>query len=141
MNEFPGPCPGDKVLLVSAEENTQMFDLLRLVFEQRGCLTIVSSVAEALGKLGESFDLVWLQLPLPDLKSHLFFDLLLAAPDLVSHVGVMDPLQITWRLLDMPPLDTWGGRARHNQKGVWLRIYTEADRNWVRHLLDQCACK
>ncbi len=137
-SEYSGPCPGDKVLLVSVKGD-KPFELLRMIFEQKkGCLTIVSTVAEAISKLSEPFDLVWIQLPLPDLNGRLLIDLLLATPDLADRVGVMDPLKVTLRLLEMPILDIFEGLPMRDRRGIWIRIRTKDEREWVRHHLGQC---
>jgi DNA-binding NtrC family response regulator len=68
--ELAGPSPGDKVLVVSTD--TDMAELLRIIFKRRRIhLTIVPTVVEAMKRLDETFDMVWLRSPLPDFHTAL----------------------------------------------------------------------
>jgi hypothetical protein len=141
--EFPGPQRGDKVLLINPELAPGVVELLHLVFrDSKVHLAIVPTVAEAIGRLSDPFDLLWLLLPLPDLQTSLWFDFLPAEPDLASRVGIESIGQALFRLskiqaarkvelLVVKPHDKW----------IWVRVRTEDERERVRHLLEQCTRK
>ena len=140
ITEFPGPQPGDRVLLIYPDQTFEMMELIHLIV--RGSklrLTIVPTVAEAIGRLSEPFDLLWLRLPLPDLQAPLFIEHLLARPDLADRVGIEDMSQAMIRLSNMPALWNLEPLGKKRDKWIWVRVRTEDERDWVRHLLEQCA--
>jgi len=142
--ELYGPRLGDKVLLVISEK--EMGELLRLILGRRVLhLTVASTVAETVSKLSEPFDFIWLCLPLPDFHTHHFLDLVLAQPELAHRVGVEHPLQVVKRIQKerptlFPHLSTSGDYAPHKQdeKWIWIRTSNESEREWVKHVLEQC---
>ncbi len=138
--EFPGPQPGDQVLLINPDQTFEMMELIRLVFrDSKVRLTIVATVAEAIGRLSEPFDLLWLQLPLPDLQAPLFIERLLARPDLADCVGIEGMTQAMIRLFKMPVLQNLEPLDKKRDKWIWVRIRSNDEREWVRHLLKRCA--
>jgi len=141
--EFPGPQPGDQVLLINPELTPGMVGLIHLAFENdRVRLTIVPTVAEAIGQLSEPFDLLWLRLPLPDLQAPLFIEHLLARPDLAERVGIEDMTQAMIRLSKaqaVRKLERLVVKSR--DKWIWVRVRSDDEREWVRHLLEQCTRK
>ena len=139
--EFPGPQPGDKVLLIGFDQGPEMLDLLRLVLGRRIHLTVASNVAEARLKLSEPFDLLWLRLPLPDLQAPLFIEHLMARPDLADRVGIEDMTQAMIRLSNMPVLRNLEPLGKKRDKWIWVRVRSDGEREWVRHLLEQCTRK
>ena len=141
LTEFPGPQRGDKVLLIGFDQDPEMLDLLRLVLGRRIHLTVVSTVAEATLKLSEPFDLLWLRLPLPDLQAPLFIEHLLARLDLADRVGIEDMSQAMIRLSNMPVLRNLEPLGKKRDKWIWVRVRSDDEREWVRHLLEQCTRK
>ena len=140
--EFPGPQPGDQVLLVSPDQTPEMVELIHLVFRvSKVHLAIVPTVAEAIGRLSELFDLLWLQLPLPDLQAPLFIERLLVRPDLADRVGIEDMTQAMLRLSNMPVLRNLEPLGKKRDKWIWVRVRSDDEREWVRHLLEQCTRK
>ena len=139
--EFPGPQPGDKVLLIGFDQGPEMLDLLRLVLGRRIHLTVASNVAEARLKLSEPYDLLWLRLPLPDLQAPLFIEHLMARPDLADRVGIEDMTQAIIRLSKMPVLRNLEPLGKKRDKWIWVRVRSDGEREWVRHLLEQCTRK
>jgi len=141
LAEFPGPQRGDKVLLIGFDQDPEMLDLLRLVLGRGIHLTVVSTVAEATLKLSEPFDLLWLRLPLPDLQAPLFIEHLLARLDLADRVGIEDMAQAMIRLSNMPVLRNLEPLEKKRDKWIWVRVRSDDEREWVRHLLERCARK
>jgi hypothetical protein len=140
--EFPGPQRGDRVLLINPELALGMAELIHLAFENdRVRLTLVPTVAEAIERLSEPFDLLWLRLPLPDLQAPLFIEHLLARPDLADRVGIEDVTQAMLRLSNMPVLRNLEPLGKKRDKWIWVRVRSEGEREWVRHLLEQCTRK
>lgn len=114
-----------------------LFRLVEMLQEQyqKVYLMIVSTVTEAIDKLSEPVDVVWLHLPMPGLQSNVFINSLLATPDLASRVGTVDPVRAMESVIG--PIVT-KGISRQLGKWVWFRTRTDEERNWVRHLLGQC---
>jgi hypothetical protein len=140
--EFPGPQHGDKVLLINPELVPGMVESIHLAFENdRVRLTIVLTVAEAIERLSEPFDLLWLRLPLPDLQAPLFIEHLLARPDWADRVGIEDMSQAMIRLSNMPVLRNLEPLGKKRDKWIWVRVRSDDEREGVRHLLDQCTRK
>jgi hypothetical protein len=142
ITEFPGPQRGDRVLLINPELAPGMVELIHLAFENdRVRLTIVPTVAEAIERLSEPFDLLWLRLPLPDLQAPLFIEHLLARPDLADRVGIEDVTQAMIRLSNMSVLRNLEPLGKRRDKWIWVRVRSDDEREWVRHLLEQCTRK
>ena len=142
LAEFPGPQRGDKVLLVNPDQAPEMVEFIRLAFDSdRVRLAIVSTVAEAIRQLSEPFDLLWLRLPLPDLQAPHFIEHLLARPDLAGCVGIEDMTQAMIRLSNMPVLRNLEPLGKKRDKWIWVRVRSDDEREWVRHLLEQCTRK
>ena len=143
LAEFPGPQRGDKVLLINPEMTPGVVELLHLVFrDSKVHLAIVPTVAEAIGRLSDPFDLLWLLLPLPDLQTSLWFDFLLAEPDLAGRVGIESIGQAIFRLSKaqaVRKLERLVVKSR--DKWIWVRVRSDGEREWVRHLLEQCTRK
>jgi len=141
LAEFPAPQRGDKVLLIGFDQDPEMLALLRLALGRRIHLAVASTVAEARLKLSEPFDLLWLRLPLPDLQAPLLIEHLLARPDLADRVGIEDMTQAIIRLSKMPVLRNLEPLGKRRDKWIWVRVRSDGERAWVRHLLEQCAQK
>jgi len=140
LAKFPGPQPGDKVLLISPEPAPEMVELIHLAFRgSKVRLAVVLTVAEAIERLSEPFDLLWLRLPLLDLQASLFIERLLARPDLADHVGIEDMIQAMIRLSKMPALQNLEPLGKKRDRWIWVRVRSDDERDLVRHLLDQCA--
>ena len=118
-----------------------MLALLRLALGRRIHLAVASTVAEARLKLSEPFDLLWLRLPLPDLQAPLLIEHLLARPDLADRVGIEDMTQAMIRLSNMPVLRNLEPLGKKRDKWIWVRVRSDGEREWVRHLLEQCTRK
>lgn len=159
-----GPQPGDKILLVNAEEDKKVNDLYRLVLQPLKLqITVVSTVEGAVEALIQPFDLVWFRLPLPELSSTHLLEDLLATHDLVSKVGnespdeVLDRLtSISWytKLISRHGLKDASsekflkayhglvGLAKqvqhvHGGQWLWIRIHTDEERAQVMQLLER----
>ena len=142
LAEFPGPQRGDRVLLIHPDQDPEMVELIHLAFRgSRVRLTIVPTVAGAIGRLSEPFDLLWLRLPLPDLQAPLFIEHLLARPDLADRVGIEDMTQAMIRLSNMPVLRNLEPLGKKRDKWIWVRVRSDDEREWVRHLLEECTRK
>jgi hypothetical protein len=142
--EFAGPSPGDKVLVVST--GTDMAELLRIIFKRRRIhLTIVPTVVEAMRRLDETFDMVWLRSPLPDFHTQLLSGLLQENQNWIHSSGMEDPRQVFDRIRksewllerEWSPSDG-AGTLSGDEEWVWIRVCTEEERERVRYLLEEC---
>ncbi len=157
-----GPQPGDKILLVNAEEIKAEIDLYRFILERfKLRITLESTMEGTVKALIQPFDLVWLRLPLPDLSSIHLLEELLATHDLAGRVGnespadVLDRLtSISWytKLSQQVLKDTSSEEFlkrnhylveiarvyhKHGDQWLWIRMYTDEERAWVTQLLER----
>jgi hypothetical protein len=157
------PRPGDRILLVSADEVKEVIDLYRFILERfKLRITVESTMEGTVKALIQPFDLVWLRLPLPDLSAHHLLEELLAARDLAGRVGTESPVNvldrltsISWytklsrqslrkapdeeflkRYRDFVEIDKQF-RHKHDGQWLWIRMSTDEERAWVIQLLER----
>jgi hypothetical protein len=162
-----GPQPGDKILLVNADEGKAVIELYRFVLERLKLrITVESTMGGTVKALIQPFDLVWFRLPLPDLSSIHLLEELLATHDLASRVGNESPADVLDRLTSISWYTKLGQQAlkdtsseeflkschrmvelakqfqhNHSSQWLWIRMHTDEERAWVRQLLEQSISK
>ncbi len=157
------PRPGDRILLVSADEVKAVIDLYRFILERfKLRITIASTIEGTVKALIQPFDLVWLQLPLSNLSSSHLLEELLATHDLAGRVGNESPADALDRLTSISwytklglqgwkdtsseeflkryhPMVELAKQFQHEKGGqwLWIRMHTDEERAWVIQLLER----